>query len=125
MEFRYALRPHTGYDAAAASRLAIGMTQPLVVSKSSAIAIVPPPLRIEPADVLALALKPSDDGEAWMVRVFGASGDDRKAKVSWSAKTAPKMWISDTNERTIEPVAGDEVPVGGWDVVTLRAERHS
>src|ERR1700730_10097843 len=64
MEFRYALRPHTGYDAAAASRLAIGMTQPLAVSKSSAIALVPPPLRIEPADVLALTLKPSDDGEA-------------------------------------------------------------
>jgi alpha-mannosidase len=125
MEFRYALRPHTGYDAAAASRLAIGMTQPLVISRSSAIAIVPPPLRIEPADVLALALKPSDDGEAWMVRLFGASGEDRKAKLSWSAKTAPKMWISDTSERAIEPVAGDEVPIAGWDVVTLRAERHS
>ena len=125
MEFRYALRPHIGYDAAAASRLAIGMTQPLVISKSSSVALAPPPLRIEPGNVLVLALKPSDDGQAWIVRLFGASGEDRRAKVSWSTKTAPRMWISDTNERAIEPVAGDEVPVAGWDVVTLRAERRS
>jgi len=125
MEFRYALRPHSGYNAAAASRLAIGMTQPLVASKASAAALPAPPLRIEPSDVLALALKPSDDGAAWMVRLFGASGEDKRAKLSWSAKNAPHMWISDTTERAIEPVEGDAVAVAGWDVVTLRVEHSS
>jgi len=124
MEFRYALRPHTGYSAAAASRLAIGMTQPLVASKASTAPLVAPPLRIEPADVLALALKPSDDGAAWIVRLFGASGEDKRAKLTWSAKSTPRLWISDTSEEPIQPVEGDEIAVAGWDVVTLRAEHH-
>jgi alpha-mannosidase len=125
IEFRYALRPHGGYDAAAASRLAIGLSQELVVSKSSAGAVAPSLLRIEPADVLALALKPSDDGEAWILRIFGASGEDRQAKLNWSTKSAPRMWFSDTSERAIKPVEQGEIAVAGWDLVTLRADRPS
>jgi len=36
VEFRYALRAHGGYDPAAASRLAIGLSQPLMSSVASA-----------------------------------------------------------------------------------------
>ena len=125
MEFRYALRPHTGYSAAAASRLAIGLTQPLVVSKASASALTAPPLRIEPADVLALALKPSDDGAAWIVKLFGASGEDKRASLHWSGARRTKMWLSDTSESAGQPIEGDEIAVGGWDVITLRAEHSS
>ncbi len=123
VEFRYALRPHSGYNPAASSRLAIGLSQPLLASEASSSPAAPSLLRIEPADVLALAFKPSEDGNAWIVRLFGASGEDRRAKLIWSTKTAPHVSLSDLSERPLKPV-DQEVIVAGWDLVTLRADRN-
>ena len=122
VEFRYALRAHDGYDPAAASRFAIGLSQPLIPSAATSKAPSVPLLQIEPADVLALALKPSEDGNAWMIRLFGASGQNRTAKLRWSGPAHPKMWMSDLSEAPIRQI-GDEVTVAGWEVVTLRASR--
>lgn len=79
-------------------------------------------LRIEPGDVVAIALKPSDDGQALIVRLFGASGEDRQAQLHWPT-SSPRVWLSDLSENAIKPVEG-AIPVAGWDVVTLRAEFH-
>jgi len=121
VEFRYALRPHGGYDAAEASRFAIGLSQPLVATVASAGAVATPLLRVEPEDVLALMLKTSDDGAGTVIRLFGASGEERKAKVTWTTG-APQMWLSDLSEHRGKRVEG-EVLVAGWDLVTLRADR--
>lgn len=119
--FRYALRPHTGFDAAACARLAIGLSQPLLASATTAEVSGESLLEIEPADVLALALKPSQDGKAWIVRLFGASGEDRQARLKW-ASGSPRTWISNLSEEPVHP-AEEQVPVAGWDLVTLRVER--
>jgi alpha-mannosidase len=79
-------------------------------------------LRIEPADVLALSLKPSDDGNAWIVRLFGASGADRTATLHWSTPAPRKLWLSDLSENPLKPV-DQTIDVGGWELVTLRADR--
>ena len=121
VEFRYALRAHGGYDPAAASRLAIGLSQPLVASAASSNPPPPSLLEIEPPDVLALTLKTSDDGKAWIVRLFGASGEERKARLHWSAPTPSRLWLSDLSENQIRPLNGD-VTVAGWDLVTVRAD---
>jgi hypothetical protein len=121
VEFRYALRPHAGYDAAAASRFAIGLSQPLVTTVASAGAVKPALLRVEPQDVLALALKTSDDGAGTVIRLFGASGEERRAKLMWAAPVAPQLWISDLSEQRVNRVE-HEVTVAGWDLVTLRAD---
>jgi alpha-mannosidase len=121
VEFRYALRPHAGYDAAAASRFAIGLSQPLVATVASAGAVKPALLQVEPQDVLALALKPSDDGAGTVIRLFGASGEERRAKLTWAAPVAPQLWISDLSEQRVNRVE-HEVTVAGWDLVTLRAD---
>jgi alpha-mannosidase len=122
VEFRYALRAHDGYDPAAASRLAIGLSQPLVACAARADAPAEPLLQVEPADVLALTLKPSDDGNAWIVRLFGASGEDRTAKLHWSTPAPPRLWLSDLSEKPIHPLE-PEIPVAGWGLVTVRADR--
>jgi alpha-mannosidase len=122
VEFRYALRPHGGYDPAAASRLAIGMSQPLLASAASATTPTAPLLKIEPPDVLALTLKPSDDDKALIVRLFGASGEDRIARLHWSAPTPSQLWLSDVTEKPIKKV-DREIAVAGWDLVTVRADR--
>ena len=122
VEFRYALRAHTAYDPAAASRLAIGFSQPLTTSIASSNPPLTPLLQIEPTDVLVSALKPSEDGKAWIVRLFGASGEERKAKMKWSTPTPPTIWLSDLSERPIQPLNG-ELTIAGWDLVTLRIDR--
>lgn len=121
VEFRYALRPHAGYNAAGASRFAIGLSQPLVTTVANAGAVKPALLRVEPQDVLALALKMSDDGAGTVIRLFGASGEERRARLTWATSSAPKLWISDLSEQRLERV-DREVTVAGWDLVTVRAD---
>jgi len=121
VEFRYALRPHGGYDSVASSRLAIGLSQPLVVSAAGASSPAHSLLQIEPADVLVSRFKRSDDGKAWVVGLFGASGQTRRAKVQWRNGVSTRMWLSDISEEKRKLVDGD-VEVAGWDLVTLRIE---
>jgi alpha-mannosidase len=123
VEFRYALRPHSGYDAAAATRLATGLSQPLLASSAGTKAPLGSLLRIEPTDVVALECKSSADGKAWIVRLFGASGEDRHARLSWNEATAPRVWHSDLSEQSLAP-AGQDVDVTAWDLVTLRVDRR-
>jgi alpha-mannosidase len=121
--FRYALRPHLAYDAAAASRFATGLSQPLLAAPAAGPAAARSPLlRVEPEDVLVTALKPSDDGKAWIVRLFGASGQDRRVKLIWSSPQPQDVWLSDLSE---EPGirSRDLVTVRGWELVTLRTDR--
>ncbi|MGB8538211.1 MAG: glycoside hydrolase family 38 C-terminal domain-containing protein [Acidobacteriaceae bacterium] len=123
--FRYAIRPHGRHNAAAASRFAIGLSQPLIVKPAeSHTNLLTPLLKIEPADVLAITLKPSEDRSAWIVRLFGASGESRTAKLDWGAATSVKSWISNLAEEKLGP-ADDPFQVDGWDLVTLRVEKSS
>jgi alpha-mannosidase len=123
VEFRYALRPHRGDGAGASNRFAIGLSQPLLATPvSSQNAQSGSLLRIQPDDVLALTLKPSDDGKAWIVRLFGASGTPQKATLTWPELAIGKTWLSNLAEEQLDP-APNEVPVGAWELVTLRIDR--
>ena len=75
--------------------------------------------QIEPPDVPAVALKPSDDGDAWMVRLFGASGQQRNVKLNWYKPASHRAWLSDLSEKPLD----QEVTVAGWGVMTLQADR--
>ncbi len=121
VEFRYALRPHTRFDAAAASRLAIAMSQPLLPAAGHSADRASSFLIVEPEDVLVIALKPSDDGRASIVRLFGASGEDRRVKLKWTGREPKGLWQSDLSEARVTPIH-DSVLVAGWDLVTVRAE---
>lgn len=119
--FRFILRPHRKADPAEASRFAIGFSQPLLVRRGSARSSVGPLLEVSPADVLVTALKPSDDGKAWIVRLFGASGKDRSATLRWARPAPRNIFLSDTGEDAGKKVSR-HVDVPGYGLVTLRAE---
>ena len=121
IEFRYALRPHGGYDPAAASRFATGMSQPLVSSAQGRRPTMGLKLRIDPEEVLVQECKQSADGSAWIVRLFGASGEDRKVNLTWTDNRPIKLWRSDLREQPLERL-GTDVDVPGWELVTLRIE---
>jgi alpha-mannosidase len=120
--FRFILRPHRRSNPADATRFATGFSQPLLPRPAHLTPTASPSLlRIEPAGVLLTALKPSDDGQAWIVRLFGASGRDQRARLKWSGRAPGTVSMSDTSEKRGIPLAGP-IAVPAWGLVTLRVE---
>ena len=119
--FRYALWPHAAFDAAAAQRFGIEQSQPLIAVRARADgAALAPALRVEPAGVMATALKPSRDGKAWIVRLFNTTGRAEKAVVRWGDPAPKGVWLSSLGEDAGAKVAGP-IDMGPWEIVTLRA----
>jgi alpha-mannosidase len=121
VEFRYALRLHGGYEPAAATRFATGMSQPLVVSAQGQRSRIGLKLRIDQVDVLVQECKRSADGKAWIVRLFGAAGEDRTAGLTWADGSPIKIWRSNLREQPLEQLP-TQVRVPAWELVTLRIE---
>jgi alpha-mannosidase len=121
VEFRYALRPHRGYDPAAAGRFAMGMSQPLVSSAQGQRSPNALKLLIDQEDVFVQECKRSADGSAWIVRLFGASGKNLAARLTWADNAPIKVWRSDLCEQPLERL-GTQVEVPAWELVTLRIE---
>ncbi|HEX4121856.1 MAG TPA: polysaccharide lyase family protein [Verrucomicrobiae bacterium] len=120
--FRFILRPHGSRDPAENTRFARGFSQPLLAvrgrfGKSSATSL----LHLSSDDVVVEALKPSDDGLAWIVRLFGAGGKETAVNLSWATPKAPQLWLSNTSEQPLQKIDGP-ITVPGWGLVTLRAQ---
>jgi alpha-mannosidase len=120
--FRYVLRPHRTPDLAAAARFATGFGSPLLARPGGpAKPSGKPLLTVEPQDVLVSALKPADEGKAWIVRLWGASGETREAELRWGERCPRRVTHSDTSEAPGAP-SGEQVRVPGHGLVTLRVE---
>ena len=120
--FRYALQPHKTYDPVASTKLATGLSQPLVVLAATGEVPTAPRLRIGNEKLVALALRPSMDGKAWMVTLFNPGELNESTSLTWGGSVGTTHY-SNTTE-----VAGDEVngpiTVAAQDVVTLRVEKR-
>ena len=122
--FRYSLRPHGPFDAAAAARFGVEQSQPLVVVPVKKEA---PPVRsffsVEPAEVLLTSLRPSDDQKALMLRLYNAGDRPAKARVTWGAFQPKRAAVSSPREEKGPAWSGaaDLPPLG---ILTLRAERE-
>jgi hypothetical protein len=120
--FRFILRPFRKHDPVAASRFATGFTQPLLPVPASGQPSPDRPLfEVAPATVLVTALKPSDDGQAWIVRLLGAGERSEAALLRWGQRAPRAVFLSDTSERRGQPVSGP-ITVPAQGLVTLRAE---
>lgn len=119
--FRYSLRPHTQYDQAAAQRFGTECSQPLVATAAQGPAPKGQPLfELDTPDVVA-SVKPSTDGKALIVRLFGAAGRSAKANLRWSENAPKAVWISNLAEEPVAAVAG-AVDVPAYGLITLRVE---
>ncbi|MHC4100670.1 MAG: polysaccharide lyase family protein [Planctomycetota bacterium] len=120
--FRYALRPHGPFDAAAAWRFGVERSQPLIpVPVGTATPVPTPPLRVGSRDVVVTSLRPSADGEALMVRLFNPSEQPRAATLAWRDEPA-SVWISSPLEDRILP-GPDRLELPAWGIVTPRCDR--
>jgi len=120
--FRFVLRPHGRRDPAEASRFAASFGQPLLAVRARGEKPSGTPLlTVEPADVIVTALKPSDDGRAVIVRLFGASTKTQSASLKWGSAQPKAMFLSDTSERAGARV-NDRIEVPACGLVSVRAE---
>jgi alpha-mannosidase len=119
--FRYLLWPHGAYDQAAAAAVALECGQGLVVGPARGEVPQEPRLRLSDRDVFVTALKPSEDGCALIVRLFGASGRDAVTELTWSEPVPKSVWASDAGEKPLKPITGPVV-VPAYGLVTIRAE---
>lgn len=120
--FRFVLRPYRKADPAENSRFATGFSQPLLPLRARDLkAYSSPLLRLSSDDVIITGLKPSDDGKALIVRLFGASGQARSVSLLWDAVQPKVVRLTDTSERPGEAVRG-AIAVPGNGLLSLRAE---
>jgi hypothetical protein len=119
--FRYALRPHRGFEPLQAYRFGVEQSQPLIATPAVSNPPRRPRLQVTPDSVVITAFKPSDDQRAWIVRLFGAGGKDARARLRWSAPVPRSVHFSDLSERPLQP-ARQPIEVPAWGIVTLRAE---
>jgi alpha-mannosidase len=128
----YALFPHTGSWAQAGTvQRGLELSNPLLVVQTEAFrggSVPPLPPRysfvaLEPDNLVVSSLKRSEDGEAWLVRFYDATGAGGAATLTLPAPVV-KAVLSDFLERdgTAIPATGKtlQVPVGQNKVVTVK-----
>ncbi|MCP4640960.1 MAG: hypothetical protein GY851_11025 [bacterium] len=120
--FRYAIQPHKRFDAGAAARFGTEQSQPLiVVPVEEDTPSLAPCLAVTPAGVVVTALKPIPGENAWLVRLFGASGSPEQATLRQGDGTPLRIWRSDLDGKPIEPIDGP-IDVAPFEMVTVRIQ---
>ena len=120
--FRFRLRPHGGYEAAAAARWAQSAAQPLVAVRAyGPVPSAVPRLAVDAATVLVTGLKPSDDGRAVIVRLWNAAERDVRVRLRWSDPVPTEVFFTDTGEAPLR-AAPTTLELPAWGVVALRAK---
>ena len=100
--FRYAIRPHKGFVPDDAARFGVACSQPLIAVPAAGPAPGKPRLALSSDKVVVSAFKPSDDGKAWIVRLFGASGQPQRVKLAWADPAPQQLWLSNTSEKPMQ-----------------------
>jgi alpha-mannosidase len=119
--FRYAIRPHGAYDPAAATRFGIETTEPLLIAPPITYGPLPSILSLEPADVIATALKPSDDGKATIVRLYNPTDKTQTAHLKWFRPVRATWLSSGLEEQGAKAPEAIAIPKSG--MVTLRVDQ--
>ena len=124
--FRYVIRPHDGGAAdLQAAQDALEYSQPLLVLPACGEQPTSALFRVVSAPggstVQVTAFKPSEDGKAWIIRLFGCSGTNEQVTLEWSRRQPGQLWLSDNSESPVQAVSGP-VEVPAWSIVTLRAD---
>jgi alpha-mannosidase len=119
--FRFLLWPHKAFVPELAAQFGAGCSQPLIPVPAGGARSLGSMLSVEPAGVLVTAFKPSEDGKAVIVRLFGASGKDSSVRLKWRGPVPKAVYFSDLAERAIQR-SGTSIAVPAFGLVTLRAE---
>ncbi|MHC4643666.1 MAG: glycosyl hydrolase-related protein, partial [Planctomycetota bacterium] len=122
--FRYSIMPHRAFDSGKASKFAIEQSQPLIVVPVDKKAPVQHyVLSIEPANIIVTAFKPSEDGKAWIVRLFNTADRPVKTGLIWTRPAPKTVWLSNLAEDQIAKIT-EPVEMAAYEFLTLRVPRR-
>jgi alpha-mannosidase len=123
--FRYALYPHAAdWRAAGAVAHAARFNRPLQWLAGAPAAILETSLvTAAPSSVVIDTIKPAEDGEGWVVRLYESHGGHAQAELFFGVPVA-EAWLSNTLEDRLAllPVraGGCALTLHGFQIVTLR-----
>ncbi len=105
--FRYSLQPHHAYDSLRAQQFGIERSQPLVIvpvdPQSKPMAL---PVQVSGAGVVVTCLKPANNGEALILRLFNSSAAPTQARVACQMPGHVQTQLCDLAETTSGPGPG-------------------
>ena len=119
--FRYVLLPHNLFDAAAISKTAIGLSQPLQVIQASKSLVELNNITVSHSNVVITSFKPTDDGKGRMVTLFNSSAKDLKVNLVSNKVILQPVWISNTGEDKIAKTMGD-IDLPAWGTIIVRID---
>jgi hypothetical protein len=118
--FRYSIRPRATFDEARAERFAIGLGQPLIaVPVKSDAPPLKPPIVVGAARAVVTLLKPAENGEGLVVRMYNPGSAPDTVAFTWPDGSPRTAHRSDVWERDLGAL-GDTVPLGAYEIATLR-----
>ena len=122
--FRFFIWPHgEGSSDMIAAQYALELGQPiLVLSPRGGAPQDPPRLRqLGSRTVTITAFKPSEDGQACIVRLFNTTDTSQTAQLGWPDLNPKTIWLSDNSERPLTPLTRP-IEVPARSLVTIRAD---
>jgi hypothetical protein len=120
--FRFELRPHGPFDAAALRRFGAATEQPLLVMPAAPDAPLPAmPFSLESQVVVASAATPADDGRSIIVRLYNPTSAPASAQLFGRS---PRVRVSSLGNAGVpgQPIAGP-IRLPPFGTLVLRVER--
>ena len=121
--FRFHVKPHGPFDPADLRRVGAGSEQPLLALPSAADTPLPRlPFRFESAATVVSSMKPTDDGSAFLVRLYNPSAASADGRLVSTGTTPLRVAESDETGRPGKPV-GETLTLPPFGTLVLRVER--
>jgi len=118
LEFRYRVGAHGAYSATAAYQFGAGAAQPLVVVNHKPQESL---FTVDGAGVVVSDLKPSNDGRAWIVRLWCPGDKPATAQLKWRPRLIKRSYWSNAGEEQLRPCP-ERITLQPQQVITLRCE---
>jgi alpha-mannosidase len=123
--FAYALYPHQG-DWRAANTTAMGaaFNRPVLWMGGAPAAVLEQPLvTASPAQVVIDTIKPAEDGDGWVARLYESTGGQCQARLRFGVPVSEAR-LSNTLEDRLEPLTMEDgalvLPLRGFQIATVR-----
>lgn len=125
--FRYALYPHAGgWREAGTTREAICFNRPVCWANGEPAKILRAPLAVASSpNVVIDTIKPAEDGEGWIVRLYESTGSRTRTQLTFGTQVTRAHW-SNTLEDRLSPISIEDnsvtLDVRPFQIVTLRLD---
>jgi hypothetical protein len=125
VSFSVQLVPHDTFNAADATREAIAMTEPPIVTPAQAtpdFPVDPPRFSLDNADVVVSSIANAADEKGWIVRLWNPGERTLSTGFHWSGQGVPRLWLSSPAGERRVIVSANRITIPALGAVTVRVD---